>query len=36
MYLPFGDHPRAWIQIKIQDVYVLLLEFLFLKIDYEL
>jgi len=36
-YLAFGDHPKASIQIEIQnDVYVLLLEFLFLKIDNEL
>jgi hypothetical protein len=36
LYLLFGDHPRAWIHIKIQNViYVLLLEFLFLKIDSE-
>jgi hypothetical protein len=37
MYLPFGNHPRAWIQIEIQNVvYVLLLQFLFLKIHNEL
>jgi hypothetical protein len=36
MYLPFGNHPRAWIQNGIQSfVYVLLLEFLFWKIDNE-
>jgi hypothetical protein len=37
MYLLFGDHPKALIHIEIQNVvYVLLLIFLFLKIDSEL
>jgi hypothetical protein len=37
LHLPFGNHPWAWIQIETQKVaYVLLLEFLFLKIDNEL
>jgi hypothetical protein len=37
MYLTFGDHPKAWIQIEIQSVvYVLFLEFLFLRIASEL
>jgi len=30
MYLPFSDHPRAWIYIEIQNVpYVLLVKNLF-------
>jgi hypothetical protein len=37
LYLPFGDHPKAWIQNEFQNViYVLLLKNLFLKIDNEL
>jgi hypothetical protein len=37
LYLPFGNHPKAKIQIEIQNViYILLLEFLFLKFDNEI
>ncbi len=36
LYLPFGNHPRAWIQSEIYNVVYVLLIFLFIKINSEL